>query len=118
MQLQQVVLSFLLSMLADSHEHLLLMLNDAVQLTVVAPEAQEPLQVAHSRRREDLSGIPASTSHMPASLLRKLSVVSLDDATASSDQLSGTAPDVTHQDMGVGMSSAVLKRPLIEELDL
>ena len=116
MQLEQVVLVFLLSMTAHSREHLTLLL-DVVQLTVVTPGAGEPLQAAHSGR-EDLSNIPAGTSHIPASLLSKLSVVNLHDAAASCDKLRDTASDALCQDTGVGMSSAVSKRPLIEELDL
>lgn len=87
-----------------------------LQLTVVAPEAQESLQAAYSGR-EDLSCIPAGTSRLPASLLSKLSVVSLHDPKASSDKPRDMAHDATHQDVGISKSSMVLRRPLIEELE-
>ena len=88
---------------------------------VLTPEAQEPSQAAHSRR-EDLTTIPAGTSRLPASLLSKLSLVNVHDAPASSDRPRGTACLATHEGTdsgksGVGKSSVVSKRPLIEELD-
>ena len=91
------------------------MLDDSVQVTVVAPEAHSPLQAAHSGR-EDLSRIPAGTSRLPASLLSKLSVVSLHDSTDTPDKSRDTASDALHQDLNASKSTAVLKRPLIEEL--
>lgn len=88
----------------------------AVQLIVLASD--EPAQAARSGR-EDLSRIPAGNSRLPASLVSKLSVVSLHDATALSDTSrdKATACVDTHQDTRVGKSSTVLKRPLIQELD-
>ena len=85
-----------------------------MQVTVVAPEAQSPLQAAHSGR-EDLSSIPAGTSRLPASLLSKLSVVSLHDSTGSPDESRDTKPGAIRQDLA--KSNAVSKRPLIEELE-
>ena len=90
----------------------------AVQLIVLASD--EPAQAARSGR-EDLSRmlVPAGNSRLPASLVSKLSVVSLHDATALSDTSrdKATACVDTHQDTRVGKSSTVLKRPLIQELD-
>lgn len=88
---------------------------------VLTPEAQEASQAAHSGR-EDLSSIPAGTSGLPASLLSKLSLVNVHAATASADSPGDTACHVTHEGTdsgksGVGKSSVVSKRPLIEELD-
>ena len=107
---------FLLSMIAHGREHLTLMVDDVVQLSVVAPEAQESLQAAHCVC-DDLSCIPAGTSRLPASLLSKLSMVSLHDSIGSSDKPREMAHDATHQDLSVSKSMTVLKRPLIEELE-
>ena len=85
-----------------------------MQLLVLASEAQQHPQAAHSGH-EDLSSIPAGHSRLPASLLTKLSVVSLHEATPVSDKSRDMGAPC--QDTGVAKSNLVSRKPLIEELD-
>lgn len=87
--------------------------SKSAKLLVLVPEAQQHTQVAHSGS-EDLSRIPAGASRLPASLLTKLSIVSLHDATAMSDESGDT--ETPSQDTRVARSNLVSKRPLIQEL--
>lgn len=98
----------------QQHEGVRLAVKSA-KLSVLAPQGNASEIPVASSKREDLSQIPAASSHLPASLLSKLSMVKLED-----NNMSGSTHDKQHikaaNDTSLPAGQGATNRPLIEEL--
>ena len=85
-----------------------------MQLFVLAPQVPGPQQ-SHAAR-ENLSQMPDATSRLPAALLSKLSLVSVQDQATPSSRSTDVDQHMVEQDSDDKPTHGTSRRPLIEEL--